>query len=53
MHGAKRWLVFPPGTAPDALFASLSPLTPPMREWVRDELPQLSAGGFPADCLQA
>ena len=53
VHGAKRWLIYPPGGAPRELFESLGPIAPRMRDWARESLPQLQRHAPPAaDCLQ-
>ncbi len=54
VHGAKRWFIYPPGTAPRQLFETLGPIAPPMHQWVQRSLPELpiEAPRHLLDCLQ-
>jgi hypothetical protein len=52
VFGAKRWLMYPPGRAPQSVFESLTPITPTMHDWTDVTLPQLDVDDHPIDCVQ-
>ena len=52
VHGAKRWLLYPPGRAPQEVFESLSPISPSMHDWKDKTLPKLQQDGQLVDCVQ-
>ena len=54
VHGAKRWLLYPPGRAPKQLFETQGPVALPILDWVQRFLPELPVE-VPSplvDCLQ-